>query len=208
MTGRDFEDLVNLFIRFPGIGPRQARRFVFFLLSQNHTFRNELITTLSTLDRLARQCRQCHYFFTADMNQSFLCRRCLDQATDHSLLMIVEKDMDADTVIKTDTYPGLFFILGQLKTVGINDPKKIIRLPALKKLVTDLSQKKELTEIILALNASPDSDIIANLIHQELDPLSKKYQFKISSLGRGLSTGAELEYADAETLKNALSNRH
>ena len=35
----------------------------------------------------------------------------------------------------------------------------------------------------------------------------RSQSLKITTLGRGLSTGSELEYADADTLRNALDSR-
>ena len=42
---------------------------------------------------------------------------------------------------------------------------------------------------------------------EEQKQLAEKNKVKISTLGRGLSTGTELEYLDSETIKNALKNR-
>ncbi len=68
--------------------------------------------------------------------------------------------------------------------------------------------QSNLKEIILAMNADPEGENTADFLHKLLVPLIKKHNIKISLLGRGLSTGAELEYADADTLKNALRNRY
>ena len=62
-------------------------------------------------------------------------------------------------------------------------------------------------EIIMALSANTEGDYTAEYLKNALSPLSQKYNFKISILGRGLSTGSELEYIDSDTLKNALKNR-
>jgi len=70
-----------------------------------------------------------------------------------------------------------------------------------------LSKEKELTEIIIALAANPEGDTMTSFLKKALLPITQKYSITITVLGRGLSTGTELEYSDAETLKNALRNR-
>jgi recombination protein RecR len=64
-----------------------------------------------------------------------------------------------------------------------------------------------LKEIILALSANPEGDNTAIYLTEFLKPLTGERSIKISRLGRGLSTGTELEYSDAETIRNALKNR-
>ena len=202
MHGSDFEDLVNKFMKFPGIGPRQARRFVYFLLAQDRIFRTDFIKTLEGLNSQAKQCSRCAYFFVANLNQNLLCQRCQSLDTDKSILMIVEKDMDIDNIVKTGTYKGSFFVLGSLKN------KTLKRLGLLKKIITEEGGAGQLKEIIIAFSASTDGDQMDHLLKIELKPLAEKYQIKLSSLGRGLSTGVELEYSDAETIASALLGRH
>lgn len=202
MHGSDFEDLVNKFMKFPGIGPRQARRFVYFLLAQDRIFRTDFIKTLEGLNSQAKQCSRCAYFFVATSSQNLLCHRCQSLDTDKSILMIVEKDMDIDNIVKTGTYKGSFFVLGSLKN------KTLKRLGLLKKIITEEGGAGQLKEIIIAFSASTDGDQMDHLLKIELKPLTEKYQLKLSSLGRGLSTGVELEYSDAETIASALLGRH
>ncbi len=209
MQGSDFEDLVNIFTKFPGIGPRQARRFVYFLLSRDRIFRGDFLKSIDALNQKAKQCVRCHYFFVAHHKDNNLCRRCDNIDLDHSTIMIVEKDMDVDNIIKTETYKGLFFILGHLKTSKDSDKfTSYNRLNSLKKLLTTEGKLDTLKEIILAFSASPDGDNMTRLLKDELAQIAQDFKIKISSLGRGLSTGTELEYSDAETIENALASRH
>jgi recombination protein RecR len=60
-------------------------------------------------------------------------------------------------------------------------------------------------EIILAFPANPEGDATATRVREQLIDVDPS--LKITSLGRGLSTGSELEYADSDTLKSALDNR-
>ena len=57
------------------------------------------------------------------------------------------------------------------------------------------------------MNANTEGENTAEYLKQEIQKLCQDDILTISILGRGLSTGTELEYADPETLKNALLHR-
>jgi len=84
------------------------------------------------------------------------------------------------------------------------DPEKRIRLEMLLKRI---SSSPAIKEIILSLDTTPDGEHTADIVHEAILKMTKGKTIKVSVLGRGLSTGAELEYADSETIKNALQNR-
>jgi recombination protein RecR len=70
-----------------------------------------------------------------------------------------------------------------------------------------VKNKSGLKEIILATSVNPEGEHTASYIAGLLKPLVGAHGFRVSTLGRGLSTGTELEYSDSETLKSALQNR-
>ena len=120
--------------------------------------------------------------------------------------MVVERDSDIAPIEHSDTYDGYYFVLGG--TVPLLDPEENIRLRggALKSIVA-MRVKDGLKEIILAFSVNPDGENTARYVSGLLKEETEKNGVKISTLGRGLSTGSELEYADPETIKNALKNR-
>src|SRR3989344_58146 len=83
--------------------------------------------------------------------------------------------------------------------------KSRVRIEELKEKIS--SPKSFLGEIILAFTLSPQGDHTDQYVREQIGEVTKKKNIKISSLGRGLSTGTELEYSDNDTLKNALKNR-
>ncbi len=208
MGGNSFDQLVEMFMRFPGIGPRQARRFVYFLLSLDGGSLARFTTAIDNLRQESAQCERCGYHFFRKGGPTNFCQLCTDKNRNKSLLMIVEKDLDVDSFKKTDSYNGLFYILGGLVPILEKDPAKKVRLTPLQKIVRDEAGKGELTEIILALSANPEGDYSAQYLQELLNPLLAGTTTKISILGRGLSTGTEVEYSDPETLRQALENRH
>ncbi|KKW11615.1 MAG: Recombination protein RecR [Parcubacteria group bacterium GW2011_GWA2_49_9] len=197
-----FNKLSDLFRQFPGIGPRQAKRFVFFLLSRDKEYLEELNTLVANLKDHIVQCKECFRFFQKK-NGSTLCPICADPNRDTGELMVVAKDTDLEALEKSNTYFGKYFVLGG--TIALVEKKngEKLRLAEIQTRVAKEAKNGTLKEIILALSANPDGEHTADELKRLLAPLS----VKVSTLGRGLSTGSELEYADKETLKSALKNR-
>ncbi|MEK7558545.1 MAG: toprim domain-containing protein [Patescibacteria group bacterium] len=196
--------LTEYFTKFPGIGQRQARRFVYFLLSQKEEFVTGFIASLKALKESAKQCVSCFRFFGGN---SPLCDICGSKTTDTSTLMVVEKDIDFENIKKSGIYHGRYFILGGLLPVLEKNPTDKIRIRELVKEVGEQISSSGLKEVIIALSANLEGDNTYQYIKKTMEPLKGKHKLKISSLGRGLSTGLELEYSDSETLGNALKNR-
>ena len=195
------ERLSSLFERFPGIGPRQAQRFVHYLLRSSPSLRKELAESISALYGRVKQCSECRRFHDG---KTALCNRCSGSDRDRALLMLVASDADADAIERSHTYQGTYFILGGTIALG-NERNPRIREADLVKCIEHRSN--ELREIILAFPANVEGDTTASFVHDLIKPLIRDAQIMVSTLGRGLSTGAELEYADADTIKNALKNR-
>ncbi len=197
-----FNKLTDLFRQFPGIGPRQAKRFVYFLLSREPSFLEELTDHISTLKRDIVQCTECYRFF-AKRTSAPLCPICSDKSRATGELMVVAKDTDLEAMEKSKTYEGKYFVLGG--TIALIEKKNgdVLRIKELISRVEKEVKAGTVKEVILALSANPDGEHTAD----ELRTLLTPYNVAISTLGRGLSTGSELEYADAKTLKNALKNR-
>jgi recombinational DNA repair protein RecR len=97
-----------------------------------------------------------------------------------------------------------FFVLGGLIPILEKNPERRVRLKELQKRLSDESNK--IVEIILALSATREGEYTDEFLRKFIvDTLGKSIE--IRSLGRGLSTGTELEYSDSETIISALKNR-
>lgn len=196
----DIDRLTEYFREFPGIGPRQAKRFVYFLLRKNEQYVRDLATLIPQVRRNVSVCQDCFKYFTKN-NTNTICDICL-QNRDQTQLMIVARDTDLEAIEKSDGFNGYYFVLGGQLPILEDDAQKFIRLKELTSLI-ERRKEKGLSEIILALSANPDGDNTVNFLKNKLADSG----IKISTLGRGLSTGSELEYADKDTIKNALENR-
>jgi len=199
------EKLVELFVKFPGVGPRQARRFVYYLLNQRPQFIDLLIARLNAVRSEINQCKECYRFFPNKVD-AVVCEVCRDQNLGHDTLIIVEKDVDFDALRKANLIQGRYFILGGLIPILEKNPERLVKINPLLEKVENFSTKG-LQEVIFALSANPQGDHTVEILSEKLSPLRQKHDFKISTLGRGLSTGTELEYSDLDTLKSALENR-
>ena len=193
------DELAQALARFPGIGPRQGKRFVFYLLAAPAAERAKLAELIASLGKDVRQCPDCLRFHNG--GSSTVCNYCSDTKRDDTLLMLVEKDQDLAAVERAGTYKGRYFVLGGVLTLT---GKGAIREKELLKMV-EKRLKKGLQEIVLALSATSEGEHTADRVRELLMPY--RDHVKISSLGRGLATGSELEYSDAETLRAALTNR-
>jgi recombination protein RecR len=199
--------LTELFAKFPGIGPRQAKRFVYYLLTRNPGYIDEFTRLVEQLKNDVQECSSCHRFFEKDASKSELCPICRNSARDNSMLIIVSRDIDLENIEKSHSYNGLYFVLGGAVPILEKAPESRIRQKELIKTIEERGSKGDLKEIILAMNLTPEGENTGDYIIQLLHSLTSKFAIKISHLGRGISTGTELEYSDSDTIANALKNR-
>jgi len=202
------ERLTKLFAEFPGIGPKQAKRFVYFLITRSGGYVEELKKEINDLRYEIEMCSDCKRYFVKNGDKTVkTCVICSDTSRDQSALMVVGRDIDFENIEKSHSFEGKYFILGGLVPILDKNPEMRIRLTELYNLIDKNGKTRVLKEIILALDANSEGEYTGELIKSHLSPLISKYNIKISELGRGLSTGTELEYSDSETIKNALKNR-
>lgn len=207
------DKLIQIFSQFPGIGPRQARRFVYYLLTKANGTLEDLAQNIKDLKNDVVMCADCKRFFQSSNRKTALCSICSDQSRDQSLLMIVQRDVDLESVEKNGGFNGIYFVLGGSVPILEKEPEKRIRAKELKasieKRLNPPSQdaSARLREIILGVNWNPEGENTADYVEKLLKPTLEKNKIKITHLGKGLSMGTELEYADTDTLRNALRNR-
>ena len=197
---KSIQELTDLIAELPGLGPRQARRIVQYLLRANPGYKKKLTDGIGALSAHVIECERCHRFDEAASGK--LCRICADSARDTGTLMVVEKDVDLEGVEASGVYRGQYFVLGSLMPLARQRRSASpIRTEAL------LRRLKGETpdEIILAFATTPEGDFTAHELKTKI--AGEVSGAKITILGRGLSLGAEIEYADQETLRSALQGR-
>lgn len=198
------KQLTAFFAEFPGIGPRQARRFVYYLLRRNPQFLDNISETILQLKDTVQICPSCFQFFQKKLN-NIVCSICADISRDDSILLIVSDDRDLEHIEKSGIYHGRYFVLGGIVPILSQNPDEKIRATELRNTIKN--KQSALKEIILALSLTPDGENTESYLTELITPLIAGTETKIAHLGRGISTGTEIEYSDTETLKNALDNR-
>ncbi len=191
------ETLAKIFEDFPSVGPRQAGRFLQHLLRQGPAARKRFLDALRDLYTSAALCPRCHRFHSG---KEKVCVFCNDPSRDETLLALIASDADCAALERSGVFRGQYFILGGLISLA-SDSIAHLRIKELQK---RLSEDTLLREVVLAFPANPEGDATAERIREELIPL---FPHRMTTLGRGLSTGSELEYADGATLRAAFSSR-
>lgn len=199
--------LEDVFARFPGVGPKQAKRFVYFLLRQNSYFKRELVALIEEIKESGKICQSCYSFFgDKDKNQN-LCIHCRKERN-HKTLLVVEKELDIEAIDKTGSYDGYYFVLGGvLKGRKDEKPSEVIRIRELTVRIKNDIDENLLEELIYALPVTPDGDDTEKYIRKTVSQIVGIEKLKQSRLARGLSTGLELEYVDFETFRESLVRR-
>ncbi len=184
------------FDSLPGVGPRAALRFAYWLVTQPRDTIERFAKSLQQLGSSVSHCAVCHQW--ADVSP---CRICSDSRRDASALCVVATSQDVQSVEDTGVFKGRYHVLG-----GTLDPIEgrtpyTLTIPSLIARLQPLVST--IREVILALDADLPGDTTALYLKKQLANIP----VKITRLARGLPTGAALEYADAHTLADALVNR-
>ena len=219
MFSKPIKTLIDYFLKFPGVGPRQAARFVFYLLREDRGLARALADAIGRLHDEVRRCEQCYKTF--DANHSALgnaaavkfCEFCRNPKRNRHQIMVVEKEADLENIERARKYDGLYHVLGG--TINPLDSSAPTRLhikelfSRIQNLAASLGESfADKIEVVLATNPTAEGDATALYLERIFAPIKNQYPvLRISRMGRGLSTGSELEYSDAITIANALQNR-
>lgn len=181
----------------PGVGPRTAERYAYFLLKADSQTAKRLADSLLALHEGVGYCQKTYALVPKGQKLSDLYT---DPSRDKRLIAVVAEPFDIVALEKTGQYKGTYHVLGGLVS-PIDDigPEQL----HIAELITRIKDDK-VKEVILATNASVEGESTALYIQQQIGPGSK---VKISRLARGLPVGVDLEYADQITLGRALAGR-
>ena len=147
-----FKLIAKLFQKLPGVGPRQAARFVLALLDKPDSEIEELGYAISNLKKDVTLCSQCF-----NISDSTVCAVCSNPSRDRTKLLVVEKVTDLDSIEKTGLYKGLYHVLGGSISPLDNILPDNLRIKELEKRITDMSSDKNL-ELILAMNPNTSGE--------------------------------------------------
>lgn len=188
------QHLIRELCKLPGVGPRTATRYAFYLLRQPEA---EIRLLSQSLQNLKQKTNICHNCF--NIAEKHLCEFCSNPKRDRSIICVVEEASTIPTIETTGKFNGLYFVLGGTVKPNTNKETTNLNIPMLLKRI----QKSEVREVILATNPNIEGEITTSYVLKQI----KHLPLKITRLARGLSTGSELEYADALTITHALEER-
>lgn len=194
-------DLTESFEKLPGIGPKTAQRLTFYLL---HVPQDQLDSFAASLTGLKQNTLLCS--ICKNVDETDPCSVCSDRSRDQSLVMVVEQPLDLLAMERTGKYKGMYHVLhGAINPLENIGPDEIF-IGELVKRVKEYDL--EIKEIILATNPTMEGEATAMYIKRALGELGNGTgNIKITRLGVGIPTGADVEYADDVTLKYAIEGR-
>lgn len=184
---------IEEFSKLPGIGHKSAERLTFHLLRSSKASPEALGNALLNLRVELHYCSECQM-----VTLQKKCSVCEDSSRDRSTILVVESPLEVIAFEKTG-YKGLYHVLhGVLSPIDGMGPEQL----KLKELV-DRCQGGAVMELIIATNPDIEGEATATYIRQKLgDRVSK-----ITRLAHGLPMGADIEFADQVTLKEAIAGR-
>lgn len=191
---RVVRDLSAELTKLPGIGPKTAQRLALYFLRQPRIAVVHLADVLKNLHANVRICTQC--FNVAEQE---VCSICRDDTRSKRRICVVEDPLDVEAIERTDSYDGLYHVLG-----GVLSPVEGIGIEQLT--IGELCnriEREHTDEVIMALNATTEAEVTIRYIIQKLG----QPDLSITRLGRGLPTGGDIEFADPLTLTAAFQGR-
>lgn len=190
------EELITALGSLPGVGPRTAERYAYYLLRADTTSTHKLSEAVAGLHNRVSYCQKTFALVEAGKELSDLYT---DPSRDKSLVAVVAEPFDIPALEKTGQFKGTYHVLGGLVSPIDGVGPEQLHIHELVQRIDD----DNVEEIILATNASVEGESTALYIQQQIGDR----KVKITRLARGLSVGVDLEYADQITLGRALADR-
>lgn len=187
------ERAIEEFTKLPGIGPKSAERLTFHLLRSRRASPEALGRALTELKTQVRYCNECQMVMGGE-----LCPLCSDGGRDRTTILVVEEPLEVIAFERTP-YRGFYHVLhGVLSPIDGMGPEQL----RIKELVERVRGGK-IQELILAMDPDTEGEATALFLQQKL----QEYIPKITRIGHGLPMGADIEFADQVTLREALIGR-
>ena len=191
-------DVIETLGRLPGVGPRTAERYAYYLFKSNAKVTESIAEALNGLHARVKSCPVTFALIDADEDVSPLYA---DPTRDKTTVLVVEEPLDIYAIEQTHGYKGTYHVLGGAVSPidGITPDQLHIRE------LIERVKKDNVAEVIIATNPSVEGESTALLLEKMLH--EKNPELKLTRLARGLPLGVDLSYADQITLSAALENR-
>lgn len=193
--------LIESFQKLPGIGPKTAQRLTYYLL---HVPQGELDLFAEALIQLKKKTMLCS--ICKNVSETDPCPICAGKKRDEQTILVVEQPLDILAFERMRKFKGRYHVLhGSISPLENIGPDELYIDDLLKRTKED----RNIKEIIIATNPTMEGEATAMYISKKLKEqmTDRKERFKITRLGMGVPTGADLEYADETTLEQAIEGR-
>ena len=191
--------LIESFEKLPGIGPKTAQRLTYYLLHVPQTELEDFAESLSSLKKDTLVCSVCK-----NVAEGNPCPICTDRNRDESMVMVVEQPLNILAIERTGKYRGVYHVLhGSINPLDNIGPDELYIDDLLKRMKG--SEGKGVKEVIIATNPTMEGEATAMYLAKKLKIGNGK--LKITRLGMGMPTGADLDYADEATITQAIEGR-
>lgn len=190
-VARAINSLIEAFERLPGVGPKSAARLTYYLLHVPQAELDRFAEAIGGLKRGTKECSQCH-----NISESDPCDICSDTSRDKTVICVVEQPLDVLALERGNGYKGVYHVLH-----GVIDPLHNIG-PDEIRIQELVVRSRKAKEVILALNPNMEGEATCLFIKKQLPT-----GVRVTRLAHGLPVGADIEYADDQTLTHAMEGR-
>ena len=198
MLPKALNDAIEALGMLPGVGPRTAERYAYYLFRSSPQVSESIVEALSKLHSGVKSCPVTFALIDADEDESPLYT---SPERDRSTVLVVEEPLDIYAIEATRGYKGVYHVLGgAISPIDGVGPEQLHIKELVDRLDTD-----DVKEVIIATNPSVEGESTALLLEKVLH--EAKPELKLTRLARGLPLGVDLSYADQITLSAALENR-
>jgi recombination protein RecR len=194
VAGPEIERLIQLLARLPGLGPRSARRVALHLINKREGLLAPLSEALRVVGERIVVCQTCGNIDTADP-----CAVCRDLGRDRSIIVVVEDVSDLWALERAGAVNAPYHVLGGVLSALDGVRPEHLNLDRL----VARTAEPNVTEVILALNATVDGQTTAHYVTEILSHLPAR----VTKLAHGVPVGGELDYLDEGTLSAAIRQR-
>ena len=190
----EIEELIKVISKFPGLGPKSAKRIILSLINNKDEIMKPTITALVNAFKNISRCSFCGSLKSKDSG----CNNCENLSKKYSKICVVENIADQWSIENTKIFNGYFHILGGTISASLNKDQDLL----ISSLVSRV-KKENIEEVIVATSATVEGQTTAFYIEDKL----KDTNVKITKLAQGLPVGGEIESLDDGTLHSAFKNR-
>jgi recombination protein RecR len=193
-------DLIEAFQQLPGVGPKTAQRYAFYMLQATPEKTEKLVESLQYAKTHVQECSICHQW---SVNSP--CAICTDTHRQDTLICVVESPQDVYALERTQSFKGKYHVLGGVLSPMEGISPDALNIRTLQDRIQSLmkEQSPEDIEILFALPPSTQGEMTSLYMARQLKPMG----VKVTRIAYGLPVGGDLDYADQLTLSRALEGR-